>query len=479
MSTNTKLQLPDFDPVRVLVAGDLMLDRYWSGETGRISPEAPVPVVRVSQEHERPGGAGNVALNISALGAASTVVGVVGADGNGTALGNLLRARDKVATDLVTLPDYPTITKLRVLSRHQQLLRLDFEEPYSHGRLPSLLPLLQRHLARSDVVILSDYGKGALHDSQALITAARAAGKPVLVDPKQLDFSFYRGATLVTPNRAEFEAVAGPCRSDEEFETKGRAVMEQFELEALLITRSEQGMTLLQRGAPALHIPAQARDVFDVTGAGDTVIATLAVAFAAGMALESAARLANVAAGIVVGKLGAATVSVAELRHAMYALNDQLRGVFSEEELLLRVADARAHGERIVMTNGCFDILHAGHVAYLEQAARLGDRLIVAVNSDESVKRLKGAERPIVPLEQRMAVLAGLAAVDWVVPFGEDTPERLICRVLPDRLVKGGDYKPEQIAGGQCVTAHGGEVVILDFKDGCSTSHIIRSIRSQ
>ena len=471
-----KFQLPDFAPVHILVAGDLMLDRYWSGETSRISPEAPVPVVRVTSSDERPGGAGNVALNIAALGAKSAVLGVVGEDSDGQVLQQQLEAHPGLSCDLERVDDYPTVTKLRVLSRHQQLIRLDFEESLFRSELPSLAAAFERNLEQSDVVILSDYGKGALSDSRELIAQARAAGKPVLVDPKQRDFSHYHGATLVTPNRSEFEAVVGPCQSDADFVTKGERLMVQHDLAALLITRSEQGMTLLQRGEAPLHIPALARDVFDVTGAGDTVIATFAVALGAGVEMVRAARLANVAAGIVVGKLGAETVSVPELRRALYAMTDDQRGVFDEATLLERVEDARAHGETIVMTNGCFDILHAGHVAYLEQAARLGDRLIVAVNSDESVKRLKGEERPIVPLEQRMAVLSGLASVDWVVPFSEETPERLICRLLPDILVKGGDYKPAEIAGGSCVMANEGEVVVLEFKDGCSTTKIITSI---
>jgi D-beta-D-heptose 7-phosphate kinase/D-beta-D-heptose 1-phosphate adenosyltransferase len=319
------------------------------------------------------------------------------------------------------------------------------------------------------VVVLSDYGKGTLAHATDLIQAARAAGKPVLVDPKRQDYAAYRGATLVTPNMSEFEAVVGVCGDESELVSKGEALMQAHDLEGLLVTRSEKGMSLLRRGAEPVHIPAQAREVFDVTGAGDTVISAMAVAMASGLDWAEAAGLANVAAGIVVGKLGAATVSAPELRRALQQQSATDCGVMNEPDLLEAVEDARAHGESIVMTNGCFDILHVGHVKYLQQARSLGDRLVVAVNDDESVRRLKGESRPIVPLEQRMEVLAALASVDWVVAFSEDTPERLICHLRPDVLVKGGDYQPHEIAGHECA----GEVKVLQFVEGSSSSRII------
>ncbi len=465
-------QLPDFSSARILVAGDVLLDRYWSGDTSRISPEAPVPVVRVADVEERPGGAGNVALGIAALGGRASVLGLVGEDEAGEALEALLAGVDGVTSELKRA-DMATITKLRVLSRHQQLIRLDFEaaRPLPGGE--RLGEGFNEALAAADVVVLSDYGKGALLPCTHLIEQARAAGLPVLVDPKQTDFAAYRGASLVTPNLGEFEAAVGHCADEATLVARGEALMQAHDIAALLVTRSEQGMILLQRGEAPLVIPAQAREVYDVTGAGDTVIATVAAGLAAGLALPNAVRLANMAAGIVVGKLGTATVSVDELRRALAGFDASHRGVLDKPALLAMVAEARAHGESIVMTNGCFDILHAGHVAYLEQAARLGDRLIAAVNDDASVARLKGPERPVVPLAQRMAVLAGLSVVDWVVPFGEDTPERLICALRPDILVKGGDYRPEQVAGGQCA----GEVRILPFLDGHSTSRIVDTIR--
>lgn len=469
--------VPDFAAARVLVVGDLMLDRYWHGDTSRISPEAPVPVVRVDEVEERAGGAGNVALNIAALGGRVEVLGLTGDDEAAEALAARL-TRSGVRCGFVRLRAGRTITKLRVMSRHQQLIRLDFEDGFPGHEPGALAERFGAALADgADVVVLSDYGKGTLRDPQALIRAARAAGRPVLVDPKGTDFARYRGATLITPNQAEFEAVAGRCRDEGHLVERAERLRDELALEALLVTRSEKGMTLLRAGHPPLHLPARAREVFDVTGAGDTVIAVLAAALAAGEELAEATALANLAAGIVVAKLGTATVSVAELRQAMREPGASERGVVDEERLLRLVREARAHGERVVMTNGCFDILHAGHVHYLAQAAGYGDRLVVAVNDDGSVRRLKGAERPINSLAQRMAVLAALGSVDWVVPFAEDTPERLICRVLPDVLVKGGDYQPEQIAGGGCVRAAGGEVVVLGFVDGCSTSGIVQRIK--
>jgi len=473
--------LPDFSGARVLVAGDVMLDRYWVGPTSRISPEAPVPVVRIRSDEARPGGAANVALNIVDLGATAQLVGVVGEDEAARLLSAGLRERG-VHASLLTGVDRPTITKLRVLSRNQQLIRLDFEEPLSVSGAFDRAAYRERFcaaLAEVDVVVLSDYAKGTLADVAELIADARAAGKPVLVDPKGSDYRPYRGATLLTPNLSELEAVVGPCPTEAAIVTKGERLRSELQLQALLVTRSEQGMTLLQPGHAPLHLPTQAREVFDVTGAGDTVIATLAAALAAGQNLAHAARLANLAAGIVVGKLGTATVSPAELQRALRAESDDDEpGILAEDELVARVAEARAQGRSVVMTNGCFDILHVGHVRYLEAARRLGDLLVVAVNDDDSVRRLKGAERPLNAVADRMRLLAALKCVDWVVPFGEDTPARLIGRVLPDLLVKGGDYRPEQIAGYETVTANGGQVVVLDFHEGYSTTRLIEKARS-
>lgn len=467
--------LPNFHSARVLVLGDIMLDRYWQGSTSRISPEAPVPVVNIKGTDDRAGGAANVALGMTTLGAQVSLLGVVGADENGQILKNLLE-KAKVQHHLVSESRVPTITKLRIISRHQQLIRLDFEENIQLSADSPLLALFTQQLANQQVVVLSDYGKGTIKEPQPFIQAARAAGLPVLIDPKGTDFTRYRGATLLTPNLSEFEAVVGHCLDDDDIVRKAQQLITTLQLDALLITRSEKGMTLVQKNGEFFHQPTRAREVFDVTGAGDTVISVLAASLAAGVELKQATVLANTAAAVVVGKLGTATVSSEELRRELRSESQLGAGVFAVDTLLTLVEEARARGETLVMTNGCFDIIHPGHVQYLKEAKALGDRLLVAVNSDASVSRLKGPSRPINPLEHRMAVLAGLESVDWVVPFDEDTPEKLICQVLPDILVKGGDYLVEQIAGHQCVQKNGGKVIILSFKDNCSTSAIVKKI---
>lgn len=469
------LFVPDFSAVNILVAGDLMLDQYWFGPTSRVSPEAPVPVVRVQREQVRAGGAANVAMNLVGLGVRTACGGIVGKDSNGAELRRILEAAGIQA--LLTESGQPTITKLRVLSRNQQLIRVDTEELFDPAASTALADLLAGPLAAAQVCVLSDYGKGSLAGVSALIGHCRHAGVPVLVDPKGTDFERYRGATLLTPNLAEFEAVAGVAVNDDDLVQRARALRSELELDALVVTLSERGMLVVSDNTEKM-LPARARQVFDVTGAGDTVIATLAAGIGAGLDIEAAAGLANLAASLVVAKIGAASVTPLELNLALHELGEGGRGLLTREQALAVTAEARARGERIVMTNGCFDILHKGHVAYLQEAKARGDRLLVAVNSDESVARLKGPERPINSLEDRMAVLAGLASVDWVVPFAEDTPAELIGAILPDVLVKGGDYEPDAIAGGKAVLANGGSVEVLRFHEGRSTSAIVDAIRA-
>jgi D-beta-D-heptose 7-phosphate kinase/D-beta-D-heptose 1-phosphate adenosyltransferase len=454
-----------------------MLDEYWFGDTARISPEAPVPVVRARAAEQRPGGAANVALNVAALGARSVLAAVVGQDERGERLTKALEQRG-VRCEMVRSPTLPTIHKLRVLARSQQLLRIDAEQSLQ-SCAAEFADLFTKLLPQADAVILSDYAKGTLGRVAELVAASRAASIPVLIDPKGNDFVRYRGAYALTPNRGEFEAVVGRCSDEADLLRKGEALRAELELELLLVTRGEQGMTLFEEGAEPLTLPTQAREVFDVTGAGDTVIALLGAGVAAGLPAADAAALANLGAGIVVGKIGVATASRSELARALHAQGSGGRGLVDLPELAALVAEAKTRGERVVFTNGCFDILHAGHVSYLEEAKSCGDRLIVAVNDDDSVRRLKGAARPVNSLADRMAVLGGLASVDWVVPFSEDTPAELIAKILPDVLVKGGDYQVEQIAGGDTVLKNGGEVRVLGFKPGRSTTALIDALRRQ
>lgn len=473
-------KLPKFSDAKVLVIGDVMLDRFWHGAATRISPEAPVPVVKVAGVDDRPGGAGNVAINLAALGVETTLSGLVGDDEHAKQLRSAVEAKG-VRWSVMPCPA-DTIVKLRVLSRNQQLIRMDFEAPLNDYADESFLQYASNLIAEHDVVLLSDYAKGTLTNIEALISACRVLKTPVLVDPKGADFSRYAGATLITPNLSEFEAVVGACHQDDTvISARALDLCEQHGFEAVLVTRSERGMTLQSKEGEPLHLPALAREVFDVTGAGDTVISAMAAGLASQDSLENSTRLANVAAGLVVGKVGTATVTREELQGALLQSEGDVQdlpafGVVTEQEAVAAVARLKAEGQRVVMTNGCFDLLHPGHVTYLSQAAALADVLIVAVNEDASVTRLKGSDRPINGIDSRMSVLAGLRSVSYVVPFSEDTPARLIEAISPDVLVKGGDYAINEIAGHEHVLESGGEVIILEFVEGFSTTATIKRI---
>lgn len=472
-----KIKLPDFSNASVLVVGDVMLDQYWYGNSKRISPEAPVPIVHVRDDEMRAGGASNVALNITSLGAKVKLLGLTGDDENAEKLKDLL-ATHHVECYLEKSSEHDTALKLRIIAQHQQMIRLDFEDDFTDFDKTALLEQFSALLDDSDIVIFSDYNKGTLSDVSAMIAVAKEKNIPTIVDPKGTDFSKYQGATLITPNWSEFETIVGRCKTDEAFIKKGEALRQQLSLDALLVTKGEHGMSLIRPDKPLFHLPTYAREVFDVTGAGDTVIGTLAASLAAGADIEDAVALANLAAGIVVRKLGTATTTLAEIHDALNTAEEIGYGVISEDELEQVIQISQKRGETVIMTNGCFDLMHTGHIDYLQKARELGDKLIVAVNSDESVRELKGESRPINPLEQRMLMLSALECVDWVVAFKEETPERLYCRVLPDIIVKGGDYKPEDVAGGSCVKAKGGTVKIIDFVDGFSTTKIIEKIKT-
>ncbi len=475
-------QLDQLQNASVLVIGDVMLDRYFIGDTNRISPEAPVPVVRVAHTEDRAGGAANVARNIAHLDGQAAILGIIGNDTDGRLLKNLL-VKEKVHSELLELDDARTISKTRIISRHQQMVRLDMEDTFPVAQAESIKQRYGELVEQYNTVIISDYAKGTLACVGDLIKAARKAGKQVLVDPKSKDFSLYRGATVITPNLSEFKAAGGDASSDDAMLSSARAMLADAGIDTMLLTRSEQGMSLITP-TEHHHFPAEVLEVSDVTGAGDTVIATLGTLLSAGFDLKDAAWLSNLAAGIVVAKLGAATVSPEELAaRASHQWSAKTSGYHpSVEQSLLHIDYARQQGERIVFTNGCFDILHAGHVRYLAQARALGDRLVVGLNSDASVRRLKGEERPVNSLEDRMEVLSALACVDWVIPFGDnteenETPEQLIKRVNPQVLAKGGDYSIDTIVGADFVQENGGEVAILPTVEGRSTTGLIKKVR--
>jgi D-beta-D-heptose 7-phosphate kinase/D-beta-D-heptose 1-phosphate adenosyltransferase len=466
----------------VLCVGDLMLDNYVYGEVARISPEAPAPVIAVKREETVIGGAGNVARNIASLGARCIFIGVVGDDETGRTLAEKFREEPNIEAQLIVDPSRPTVRKVRFVSEHfsTHLLRADWEFARAVGAdvEKSLIERLRAALPHVGAVVLSDYAKGALTPAviRAAIDAARAAGKPIVVDPKVSDYGVYRGATLITPNRKELaDATRRPADTDAEIEAAALALAGMVESDAVLVTMSEAGMTLVAPGAESVHVPAYPVKVLDVSGAGDTVVATLAALLAVGAGFEEAVRAANAAASVVVGKRGTATVSAGELRARILpeaTLAPEQKIVATPDGLDRRLDAWRAEGLRIGFTNGCFDLLHPGHVKLLAEARAACDRLVVGLNSDASVARLKGPGRPVQDQQARAEVLAALAAVDLVVFFEEDTPIELIRHVRPKVLVKGADYRIDQVVGRELVERDGGEVVLVKILPGYSTTRL-------
>jgi D-beta-D-heptose 7-phosphate kinase/D-beta-D-heptose 1-phosphate adenosyltransferase len=478
-----------FSQLKILVIGDLMLDRYIHGEVERISPEAPVPVIRHAQRYERAGGAANVAMNLAGLGCQTFLSGFWGSDSE---QGELAAILDRAGIDTagVVSSSLPTISKTRIVGRMQQLLRLDIESRDLPPAIEAqrLLERTTELVGKVHAVILSDYAKGVLSRElcEAVIRVARLAGVPVLVDPKTQDFSKYSGATSVCPNLGELSQSTGisPHQLDELL-AAGQAMIAEYGFQFLTVTMSEKGITVLRRkseGIPAVyHSPARAREVFDVSGAGDTVIATLTAGLAAGLQIESAVELANLAAGIVVSKVGTVPIASHELVAALTPSSGLRAGekILDLERIKLRVAEWRASGETIVFTNGCFDLLHVGHIALLEDCRRFGSKLVLGLNADSSVSRLKGPTRPIVGERERARVMAALAAVDAVVLFEQDTPLELIRALRPNVLVKGGDYTVETVVGHEDVIAAGGRVEIVPTVEGFSTSIIVKKLTRQ
>ncbi len=470
---------------RIVVIGDVMVDRYITGSVSRISPEAPVPVLVHGAERIVPGGAANVAANAAALGATVTLVGLVGRDAEADRLAGALDAWPGIdLSHMVHDAKRPTITKTRVMSGRQQIVRIDAEDsaaPSADAEV-RLVAAVERAVKGAKVVVLSDYAKGVLSDRviAAAIAAGQAEGVPIIVDPKRRTFETYRGASLVTPNRLELVAATGlPDNSDEQAAAAAAAAGAQFGGD-VLVTRSEKGMTLWRQGGRVLHVPTQAREVFDVSGAGDTALAALAVALASGDTLETAVHVANAAAAVVVGKLGTAVVTRAELTAALEASipeGEPLGALVSHEQAARIMAGWQAAGARVVFTNGCFDLVHPGHISLLEAAAREGDKLVVALNTDASVRRLKGESRPVQDEAARACVMGALRCVDLVVLFDEDTPLEVITALKPDVLVKGADYREDQVVGGDVVKANGGRVALVQLVAGRSTSALVAKAR--
>ena len=466
----------------VLVVGDVMCDVYLWGTVQRISTEAPVPIFESTAQHQVLGGAANVAANLRALGCEVRLLGVVGADAPGRCVRELLHRQGIDDTAVLEDSSRPTTEKTRLVAQQQQVLRLDQE-----SRAPLTPALVKRALQHSttlladvDGLVCSDYHKGVCTPGllEPLFAMARTAGKPIIVDPKARDFSCYAGATVIKPNLVEVARASGhPVTDPTTLAHAAQRLLHQSQAQALLVTRGKDGMSLFHPPHEPVHIPAQAREVFDVTGAGDTVMATLSMALLCGLPLLDAARLANAAAGVVVGKVGTAVVSPEELRIALRADGvGSAHTILSADTLAMVLQQRQQRGETIVFTNGCFDLLHVGHIQYLQQARALGDCLVVALNDDVSVRLLKGERRPLLPQQERARILAALGCVDYVTIFSEATPLALITRLRPNVLVKGGDYTPATVVGREVVEAYGGRVCILPYVAGVSTTEIIGSI---
>lgn len=468
--------------LRALVIGDLMLDEYLWGKAERISPEAPVQVVDVQSEDIRLGGAGNVVNNLVTLGCRVAVCSVIGNDDNGSLLHNIFTGMGVETAALFTEPVRRTGKKTRVIAAHQQIVRIDREsrEQISAESEEAIIAFLERECGSFQVLVVSDYLKGVLtvRVLQTIISVARSAGIPVVIDPKGSDYGKYRGATIITPNRKEAEQAARlPIVDEASLQAAATLLLGELQLDALLITRSEAGMSLFRGHGETLHIPTVAREVYDVTGAGDTVLAVLSLGLASGLPLEDAALLANAAAGIAVGKLGTSTVTPAEIMEDVASGHkDSDNKIKNLDVLAALIAAEKAKGKKIVFTNGCFDLLHVGHVKYLQKARSCGDILVLGLNSDASIRRLKGEKRPLIGQDERAHILAALDCIDYVVMFDEDTPLKLIATLQPAVLVKGGDYTLDGVVGRDIVEAAGGRVELVSFVDGKSTTNIIEKI---
>lgn len=480
--TNVNL-ITAFSSTRILCVGDVMLDQFVRGSISRISPEAPVPVLRITEESSVLGGAGNVVRNLETLGSHVTFISVVGGDNNGKLIQELLKGSSNIEAHLIIDEKRITTTKTRFIATNQQILRADAEQTLAltKSQENQILGLFKAHVQDHDLIILSDYAKGLFSSErlQSIIQEARIHKKPILIDPKGNDYRQYKGATLLTPNLQEFsQATLLSTPTDEGILVAAQKIIETYDFEAMIITRGSEGMSLVDASGNHEHLPTRALEIFDVSGAGDTVIATLAVAMAAGGSLSEAMHLANAAAGLVVAKVGTAVVHQEELIGALQhqELESHEKKVVSWQRAQEITQKWKCRGKRIVFTNGCFDLLHPGHVSLLSQAKKAGDRLVVGLNTDSSVKRFKGKERPIQEEISRALVLSSLASVDLVVLFDQDGPLELIETIKPDVLVKGADYTIDQVWGASFVQSYGGEVLLMDLVEGQSTTGIVSKI---
>lgn len=481
----THFSIPDFSTVFVLVAGDVMLDRYIWGSVDRISPEAPVPVLLVRERTRRLGGAGNVAANLASLGCRTVLAGILGRDPAGENVARLLESRS-IKDRCVRSDNIPTVTKSRVMAGGQQVVRMDDEKPEKIDKKTrdTVIEVLSGDLRDAGAVILSDYGKGFFEGNTAArcIRKCRENGIPVFVDPKRSDWSVYAGATCITPNLREFSEACDRIGCDPtRMEPSAATLLHRYDLDFLLVTRGSRGMILVGKKGVSASVPATAKEVFDVSGAGDTVIALMAAGAAAGMEMAEAMEMANIGAGEVVSRVGTYALSRRELQQAASRslFDSGLPAACSLEQANAMVEHWRMRGKIVVFTNGCFDILHPGHVFLLHRARALGDCLVVGLNTDASIRRIKGPDRPILGQEDRAAILAALSSVDLVVCFDEDTPVELIRKLRPDILVKGSDYTPDTVVGGDIVQSWGGRVALVDLLEAKSTTGIVEKIREK
>jgi len=484
MADSSLVEIIDrFATCRVLCVGDVMLDKFIYGQVDRISPEAPIPVFAIKEERAMLGGAGNVARNLVALGAETAFVSVIGNDKIGHAITSMIGKEALITPYLLTESGRISTIKTRYVAGTQQVLRADHETQALVTEVTArlIVETVNEEIKNHDVIILSDYGKGMFSRAtlSAIISAAKAQGKPVVVDPKSRDFSLYHGATCVSPNLHELaNAAASELRTDEEIIMAARALMQAHDIENILVTRSREGMTLVARAGAVHHIPAKAQEVFDVSGAGDTAIATLALGVAAGVSLENAAILANLAAGIVVGRIGTAVVNARDLKTALFSHSsaDSLHKIMPLSAAAAQAEQWKREGKTVGFTNGCFDLMHPGHLALLHDTKFHCDKLVVGVNTDASVKRLKGPTRPLNGEMERALLLASLTAVDMVVLFEEDTPLKLIEALKPMVLAKGADYQKHQVVGHEIVERNGGKIVLVPLKEGYSTTNLIKKM---